>query len=280
MALIACLHACGPITLDVSDAAESTAGPEITPIPAGSAVVVVIVNPVVNSTHAGGVPGELGQLRDEIAVEAEPGGAAVTLDGLAVAELAPGSLELRVGAATLSLDVSAMGDIIDAPIAYDGASAAYFSNTPLRYPAGAATKATRLDPETPRAAIAAALAKDGAVVVLRPGVYAGDLAIEGHGVLLLGEGWTDHAAVIDGSLTADGDDVRVRGVTITGDLVSTGTKFAISFSRVLGATSVTADDGVFVRNIFCEATTIPASIALDNFGLGPIEEPPAGACDP
>lgn len=50
-------------------------------VPAGSTVLVAIVNPAVNSPHNTGVPGEQGSVRDGIDVDPEPGGAALTVDG-------------------------------------------------------------------------------------------------------------------------------------------------------------------------------------------------------
>ncbi len=87
--------------------------------------------------------------------------------------------------------------------------------------------------------------------------------------------------VIDGSVTVEGDKVRVRGVTVTGDLTTTGDKFGMSFSRVLGVTSVADGGGTLVRNAFCGSVDVKGSggIFLDNFGLPPIEQPPAGACE-
>lgn len=192
------------------------------------------------------------------------------------------SIDLYIGAAKLGLDVDAAGDVIDAPIAYDGAAAAaYFANTPIRYPVGEGGGAIFFDPDAPLAEIATTLEKDSVVVVLRPGVYAGDLVIKGRDVLAFGKGWDDYAVVIDGSVSAEGNGVRVRGVTITGDLAAKGNDLGISFSRVFGTTSITGGGGAFLRNMFCGTTVVPSSNAtlLNNFGVAPIETPPPGACD-
>lgn len=280
-ALLASALGCGEQHLDVS---TDTAGPpagDTADVPAGSTVVVAVLNPVVNTPHNTGVPDELGDVREGIDVDPEPGDAAVTADGVAVAEVPVGPIDLHVGSATLGLDVVAAGDVFDAPIAFDGGGAAYFANTPIRYAVGEGGGAIFFDPETGLSEIASSLEEDNVVVVLRPGVYVGDLVIRGEGILLFGEGWGDYEVVIDGSVSANGNGVRLRGVTITGDLAAKGNNFGISFSRVFGTTSITGQAGAYLRNIFCGPTTVPSSNAtlLDNYGVPPIEAPPPGQCE-
>lgn len=265
------------------DSSASASVGDTADVPAGSTVVVAVVNPIVNTPHNTGVPGEHGAVRDGVDIDPEPGGAAVTVDGLAVADVPVASIDLFIGAAKLGLDVDAAGDVIDAPIAFDGAgAAAYFANTPIRYPVGEAGGAIFFDPAVSLAEIATTLEQDNTIVVLGPGVYTGDLVIKGRDVLVYGEGWADYAVVIDGSVSAEGNGVRVRGVTITGDLAAKGNDFAISFSRVFGTTSITGGGGAFLRNVFCGTTVVPSSNAtlLDNYGVAPIETPLPGACDP
>jgi hypothetical protein len=278
-AALLCVLACAPPGPGASG--ESASVGDTADVPAGSTVVVAVVNPVVNTPHNTGVPGELGDVREGIDVDPEPGGAAVTVDGLAVAEVPVASIDLFIGPAKLGLDVDAAGDVIDAPIAFDGGAAAYFANTPIRYPVGEGGGAIFFDPDVPLSEIATSLEQDNVIVVLGPGVYAGDLVIKGRDVLVFGEGWADFEVVIDGSVSAEGNGVRVRGVTITGDLAAKGNDFGISFSRVLGTTSITGGGGAFLRNRFCGTTVVPSSNAtlLDNYGVPPIEVPPPGACD-
>jgi hypothetical protein len=276
--LLAGVAACNP---RAEDTADSAAEGDSADVPAGSTVLVAIVNPVVNSPHVTGVPGEQGTVRDGIDVDPEPGGADVTVDGLAVAEVPVGSIDVRVGPAGLGLDVAAAGDVYDAAIAFDGDRAAYFANTPIRYPVGEGGGAIYFDPDFALSEINATLTEDNVVVVLRPGIYAGDLVVKGRDVLIFGEGWTDFEVVIEGSVSIEGNGDRVRGVTITGDLESKGNGFGISFSRVLGTTSITSNGGAFVRNVFCGPTVVPSTDAtlLDNYGVAPIETPLPGACD-
>lgn len=57
--------------------------------------------------------------------------------------------------------------MIDAPIAFDGTSAACFENTPIRYAEGGS--AIFFDPEVSIAEIETTLEEDNVIVVLRPG---------------------------------------------------------------------------------------------------------------
>jgi hypothetical protein len=252
--------------------------PDVT---AGVTAIVAIVNPVVNAAHNTGVPASLGTDRDGFVVNADPGGDDVTEDGIGVVATEVGGVDLYVGDAVLPVTVQAPGDVYDAPVALSGADAAFFDATPIRYPVGQESGAVFFAPDAPLSDIEARLAEDDRVVVLGPGTYTGSLIITGKGVLLFGEGWTEGAVIIDGSISADGEEVRLRGLTITGDLAAKGNNFGISFSTVLGQTNITGNAGAFVRNVFCGSATVPSSNAtlLDNYGVEPITAPPEGACD-
>jgi hypothetical protein len=265
-----------------SDDETKAPGPIDPDVTVGATALIAIVNPVPNAGHNTGVPAEAGDERSAITVKADPGGEDVTEAGIAVVPVAPGALNVHVGpTATLPLTVIAAGDVYDAPIAYNGSGAAYFANTPIRYPVGKASGAIFFGITNPLSEIEAQLGLDDSVVVLAGGVYKGNLTIEGTGVLVYGEGFTEHDVIIEGSLTVNGSNVRVRGVTITGDLSAKGNDFGISFSLVKGTTSITGNGGAFVQNVFCGSATVPSSNAtlLDNFGVEPLTALPAGACD-
>jgi hypothetical protein len=257
-------------------------------LPAGSTAIVVIVNPVVNDGHQTGVPSVLTEVRDEVDVDAEPGGDGITdLTGLTVVEAEPGPTVLRFGPddddqAELGLSVVADGDVYDAPVAWDGVAAEGFDGTPIRYAVGNASGAIFLDPETPLLQIEDELAEDEAVVVLRPGVYVGDLTIRGRDVLLFGEGFSEAAVTIDGSIQASGEAVRLRGLSVEGDVVAEGNNFGMSFMVVRGETRITGNGGAFLRNVFCGDVVIPSGSAtlLDNYGLAPLADVPAERCAP
>lgn len=255
-------------------------------LPAGSTAIVVILNPVSNDGHSVGLPNITGSTRGGVAVDAAPGGEDVTDDtGLAV-------LGVEVGLTTMSfsdidappaldLDVLAAGDVYDAAVAFDGGAAEYFELTPIRYSVGQGSGAVFIEPGTPIGDIEDQLSVDEVVVVLRPGVYVGDLTITGRGVLLFGEGFSKSNVIIDGSVSALGEAVRLRGLTITGNVTSAGNNFGMSFSEVRGTASITGNGGAFLRNVFCGQVTIPTDNAalLDNYGIAPLLTLPDGACE-
>ena len=82
--------------------------------------------------------------------------------------------------------------------------------------------------------------------------------------------------VVDGSIIVSGSGVRIRGITLTGDLTANGNAFGISFSVVHGVTDITGNAGAFLRNVFCGSASVPASNAtlLDNHGLPPMQSLP------
>lgn len=275
----ACVAGCGGD--DTGGGGSTTSTPDNPDVVAGLTAVVAILNPVPNAGHNTGVPAEAGDQRNAITVDAEPGQQDVTADGIGVVEVPSGPLDLHIGPALLPLTVQAEGDVYDAPIAYNGSGAAFFANTPIRYPVGEVSGALFFDPVDPLADIEVSLGTDLTIVVLGKGIYKGNLELPGKGVLLYGEGFTEHDVIIDGSVVVEGSEVRIRGVTITGDLSAKGNDFGISFSVVKGTTSITGNGGAFVRNVFCGTTTVPSSNAtlLDNFGVEPLTTLPLGVCD-
>lgn len=276
-AVLAASPACEPRYVDVSDPVGSIG--DTAEVPPGSSVLVVIANPVVNSPHDTGVPAEQGSARQGLDVDPMPGGSAATVDGLAVVDVPVGTIDLRIGPAALLLEVTAEGELIDAPIAFNGERASHFAGTPLRYPIGG-MGVVRVGPDTPAMELSRTLKTDDAIVLLTPGAYVGDLMIKGNDVVIFGAGWGDLAVTIDGSVTIKSDGVRIRGVDITGGLDVTGDDVGIGFSRVLGNTNIGGRGGVFVHNVFCSTASVSTTAAtwLDNYGIAPLESPPAGAC--
>lgn len=250
-------------------------------LPSGSTAIVAVVNPVVNTGHFSVLPKTLGSEKNKITLDAQPGGEDKTgSDGLALVPVEVGALDLGVGGASLSLTVQAKGDVYDAPIALNASSAAFFVNTPIRYPVGDAAGPALFAAGSSMADIEAEAAKDFNIIVLQKGTYTGNLNIAGKGVIIYGEGFKDRNVMLDGSITATGEGIRLRGLNITGDLSAGGNDFGISFSKVLGNVSITGDMGAFLRNIFCGTVSMPSNpiTLLDNYGIEPIKTPPSGAC--
>jgi hypothetical protein len=251
--------------------------------PAGqgsSTTLVAIINPVVNLGHAKHIPFEMGSERDGIPIDASPGSASTFHEGLANIYTGAGFVELRIGNARIGYSVPMVGDAHDAIFGYNGSSASFYQNGLVRYPVDAAAGAVFFGPTDALGAIQAELAKTDRVVVLRAGTYKGDLTIDGLAAMLFGEGFAGDAVVIDGSVTVNRSRVRLRGLTITGDLVAKAPEFGMNLSKVEGSTRIIGDSPQLVRNVFCnvaELQKINATL-LDNFGLAPVPAP-AAACD-
>ncbi|UQA56332.1 hypothetical protein [Polyangium aurulentum] len=266
-------------------AAESPPGSPPAPVEddnlEGVTALAAVINPVLNVAHATGAPSVLGSERDGIPVDANPGSATTSEAGLATVSTGVGAVELHIGNGLLGHPVPVAGDVYDAAIAYNGASASYFSNVYTRYPIGEASGVAVFGPSDALAEVGAELAQDDAVVVLRAGTYAGDLTITGSNTFLVADPLAEQDVVIDGSVTVTGKVVRLRGLTITGDLVANGDGFGLTFSTVKGQALIDGDGDVFLRDVFCGLTNMAAAslTLLDCFGSDPIPTPPAGACD-
>jgi hypothetical protein len=242
--------------------------------------LVAIINPVVNLGHAKHIPFEMGSERDGIPIDASPGSASTFHEGIAKVYTGTGFIELRIGNARIGYSVPMAGDAHDAIFGYNGSSVSFYQNGLVRHPVGEAAGAVSFGPTDALATIQAELAKADRVVVLRAGIYKGDLTIDGVAAMLCGEDFADNAVVIDGSVTVSGSRVRLRGLTITGDLVAKARDFGMNLSKVEGSTTITGDAPQLVRNVFCSVAELQTSNAtlLDNFGLAPAAAP-AGACD-
>jgi hypothetical protein len=77
----------------------------------------------------------------------------------------------------------------------------------------------------------------------------GDLVVDGNNVAIYGNGPDD--TIIDGSVTLDGNNARLRGVTITGDLILSKNNVAIVLTRILGnvmLSGTATNNSVFAEN--------------------------------
>lgn len=77
----------------------------------------------------------------------------------------------------------------------------------------------------------------------------GDLVVDGNNVAIYGNGPDD--TIIDGSVTLDGNNARLRGVTITGDLILSKNNVAVVLSRILGNVMLSGratNNSVFAEN--------------------------------
>jgi hypothetical protein len=246
--------------------------------PFGETAIVVVVNPEANDGNTEPAPGFVADLYGGVDIDADPGGAGTTDDtGLAVLhDLDDGDLDLVFdGVAALPFTIAAEGDVYDVAVAYDGEQVGLYSGFPIRYGIGGQIVEIPIDADPTEA-----LAEDDRIVFFEDGIHVGDLVIQGSNVILFGEGFAERSVVVDGNVEVRGTDVRIRGVTITGDLTVSGNQFGMSFGVVRGTTHLNGQAISFLRNVFCGGAEVPSSNAAlyDNLGLAPFSAPGAPDC--
>ena len=173
------------------------------------------------------------------------------------------------------LEILRGGDLHDAAVAYDGNQATFYPGFPIRYGVGGEIIEipTESDPTE-------ALNTDDTIVFFEDGVHFGNILIQGQNVIFFGEGFAEHSVVVDGDVEVRGGQVRIRGVTITGDLTVFGNNFGMAFSVVQGATQLNGQAISFLRNVFCQGADVPSSNAAlyDSEGLPPFGPPGLPTC--
>lgn len=245
--------------------------------PFGPSTIIVAVNPPANTGNTATPPASVGTMQADIEVNADPGGSAVTdATGLAVIteDLDPGNVSLVLGGGpSVSGSITSEGDVYDYAIAYNGTAAQLYPGFPIRYSVGGTVVQIASDADA-----TSALSTDSTVAFFDEGSHVGDLKIEGSNVVLFGA--TDVPVVIEGNVEVRGSNVRLRGVTITGNLSVFGNGFGMSFSVVRGATQLNGQSIAFLGNVFCGGATVPSSNAavFDNEGIAPLPRPPAPIC--
>jgi hypothetical protein len=247
--------------------------------PFGPTRIVVVVNPPENDGNTATVPAAAGTMQAGDDVDVEPGGGATTdATGLAVidTDIDPGSVSIILdGGPSVSATIQAEGDVYDAAIAYNGTAAAFYPGSPIHYAVGGEVVEIATDGDA-----AVALNTDATIVYFAPGVHIGNLVIEGGDVILFGDSFLDTDVVVDGSIEVRGSRVRIRGVTITGNLTVFGNDFGMSFSVVRGSAQLNGQGISFLANVFCGGANVPSSNAalFDNEGLAPLARPGAPVC--
>jgi hypothetical protein len=247
--------------------------------PFGATTIFVVVNPPENAGNTADVPATFGTLQAGVRVDAEPGGAAVTdVTGLAILEddLAAGDVDLVLdGGPAIAGHIDSDGDVYDVAVAYDGNAAQLYPGFPIHYAVGGEIIEIASDADA-----TIALNTDNAIVFFEEGVHVGNLVIEGGNVILFGQGFPETSVLIDGSVEVRGGKVRLRGVTITGNLSVFGNEFGMSFSVVRGTAQLNGQGIAFLGNVFCGGANVPSSNAalFDNEGLPPLARPGAPVC--
>jgi hypothetical protein len=247
-------------------------------LPFGRTAIVVVVNPPANDGNTAAPPSFVGSAVGGVAVDAVPGGSATTdATGLAViADVEAGLTDVVLdGGPQVSIDILGDGDVYDAAVAYDGDQAGFYPGFPIRYGVGGEIVVIGSDDDATDA-----LATDDTIVFFEDGVHVGDLLVQGENVIFFGEGFSERAVVVDGNVEVRGGNVRIRGVTITGNLTVLGNNFGMSFSVVEGQTQLQGQAISFLRNVFCQGANVPSSNAalFDNAGLAPTPAPGQPIC--
>lgn len=167
------------------------------------------------------------------------------------------------------------GEDGDLAVAYDGSQAGIYDGFPIRYEVGGDIIVIATDADAGEA-----LGLDSSIVFFEDGIHEGNLVIEGTDVILYGDSFDGEPVVVDGSIEVRGGNVRIRGVTITGDLVVYGNNFGMSFSVVHGSTQLNGQAISFLGNVFCQGAVLPSTNAAlyQNLGLPPFPAPAAPVC--
>lgn len=246
--------------------------------PFGETAIIVVVNPAENDGNTAAPPTFAGTVLGGVEVDADPGGGDTTDDtGLGVIlDLEAGDTDLVFDdGPALPLAIAGDGDVYDVAVAYDGDQVGAYPGFPIHYAVGGEVIVIGSDEDATDA-----LTTDDTIVFFEDGIHAGDLLIQAENVILFGEGFAEHSVVVDGNVTVRGGNVRIRGVTITGDLIVDGNNFGMSFSVVQGQTQLNGQAISFLRNVFCNGAAVPSSNAAlyDNLGLAPFAAPGAPDC--
>jgi hypothetical protein len=261
--LVALASACG-------DVSSGGAGPAPTQVKFGETALVVVVNPMINDANNKALPAP-GPARGGVKLTSDDGVSATTgADGIAVlTPLAEGARTITVagdnagGTFTVTMTAARLREIA---IATQGASAEIMVD--LDY---TATRTVEIAPGASAVEVNSALAVSDSVVFFHGGVYTGDLDFSGSRVTLFGEGALGGKVELRGNVTVSGSNSRIRGATITGDLVMPASGLGLSFSRVTGTTIAAGSDATFLANGLCGPESISGSgtAAVGNAGAAP-----------
>ena len=225
---------------------------------------VVVVNPVINEGSSTSITS--GTARKGVSVQVGDLDAVTTdASGLAVINNIPaGPQSLIFNNGSLSFDVVNQGELYDMIVSYKDNVA--YTVPVVRYPIGGTV--TVLNPGDN---LSAAASNDNAILFLNEGVYTGDVQVSGSNVLIFGT-WDPvdgPKSVIDGNLTFNGGEGRIRGLQLNKMTTVNANGFSAAFSNFFDA-NIKGNSIVLLRNKFTgESVTVPSSSAVlvDNLGI-------------
>lgn len=245
----------------------------------GETTIVVVVNPPINDANEANVPAP-GTARVGVTVTSDDGVSATTSSsGVAVlSDVMPGmrTLALSNGSDTGEISVSVPeDDLREVAVAFDSGGAAIMRS--ILYELSG--QVTEVNPQMTTEEVNDALSQSNTIVFFTGGTYTGDLQFSGSDLTLFGEGPMGGRVTIDGNVTVDGSNNRLRGAIVTGDLSVPGSDAGLSFGRVDGTFELSGSSGVLLQNSYCGTASVTGSNAtvLGNAGLPPVAAS-AGGC--
>lgn len=265
VALLVALSGCAPPPDDDDDDDDGDLGgpPGLFGV---STNIVVVVNPVINAGSTTSV--QPGDERQGIRVDVEGTSLSAVTDGTGLAVLSDvptGEVTLVFESGSVTIDVQQARELYDVVVAVRPDGVEHIV-PPVRYPISGDVAVLE-----PGSDVAEATAEDGAIVILKPGSYAGNFELRSEGTLLVGA-WdpTDgSASVFEGDVTALGGNTRMRGLRIEGTLTTNANGFSAGFNE-LGGANVTGNDVSLIRNVFeSDNASVPSSnaVLVDNIGI-------------
>ncbi len=99
--------------------------------------------------------------------------------------------------------------------------------------------------------LAAFAGRTDVTIVVAPGTHAGPIGLIGDNLTIMGT-CNDNGeleSTIEGNLTIDGDNIRIRSLRVTGDLTINGNNVTVAFSEV-GQVTINGDNVLLLRNTF------------------------------
>lgn len=263
IALGCALAACAPPRDDDDDNEGAGGAPGLF---GESTSIVLVVNPVINQGSSTTV--QPGDQRQGHRVEVVDTAIVATTDetGLAVLSDVPtGEVTLRFDSGSVTVNVQSERDLYDVVVAVrpDGVEHVI---PPVRYPISGEVIVVE-----PGADLEDAASEDGAIVLLKPGAYPGNVELRAEGALLYGawDPFDGSGSIIEGDVTALGGNTRMRGVRVEGSLTTSANGFSAGFNE-LGSATLTGNGVSLIRNVFeSENATVPSSnaVLVDNTGV-------------
>lgn len=242
----------------------------------GETTLVVIVNPRLNDLNSASVPPP-GSSRQGVKVSVEGGPSATTdAEGVAVLpRVASGQLTLRFSGSSAPLSVNIVEkELLELAVSMTDASARVMAEN--RYPFGG--QVVEVTPTMSITEVNQALNGSNKIVLFRGGTYTGDIQFNGSNVVLFGEGANGGRVTLQGNVTLNGSNSRIRGARVTGQLSLYGSGNGLTFSQVVGKSLSDGSDGVFIGNRLCGEVLLTGGNlkVLENAGGAPLPRPTTG----